>query len=445
MNSFDEFKSLWNKEKPRRHKKAFDHLIFIVAYPDNLKWSFIVEKQTQTTCLHTSGGNTGAGTGHKQILCYQSEVNDILKKCKETHAMIVTVGMIFDMLTPHTAIYRFHRFAKGNEFCKAHIIAKPNRPAYLNHQHIELNLNLWKSCGAPDIFSRWKKFERANDNFHDDYTPSWIKIDGLPIIKNFTSVEREGKAFAYHMANRTEGQNKNWNIIREKSSSWRDQVDLSDNYFKLLMNRFNEKFYVQNTESLSQSRQLPKDEFDLIITPTAGYSGEVFAEVLNFNGDIIFYDYMQENLDIKEIIVNMNMSFDDIRKYSKSLPDYTIFFNSDVPDHHVQSTEMKERAKTFGTEKDVVRLQKKLFDNCDIEYWLMDIISPDYDKIIKRVKGKKVFFDISNIFSYHVSHACYTLEELVNSLNKLESILNKYTEHYYLKGTKPTKQWIKHK
>jgi len=75
----------------------------------------------------------------------------------------------------------------------------------------------------------------------------------------------------------------------------------------------------------------------------------------------------------------------------------------------------------------------------------MDIISPDYDKIIKRVKGKKVFFDISNIFSYHVSHACYTLEELVNSLNKLESILNKYTEHYYLKGTKPTKQWIKHK
>ena len=75
----------------------------------------------------------------------------------------------------------------------------------------------------------------------------------------------------------------------------------------------------------------------------------------------------------------------------------------------------------------------------------MDIIIPDYDIIIKRVKGKKVFLDISNIINHHVSLACYTLKDLVNSLNKLESILNKYTEHYYLKGTKPTKQWIKHK
>ena len=41
------------------------------------------------------------------------------------------------------------------------------------------------------------------------------------------------------------------------------------------------------------------NHFDLIMTPTAGYTGEVFAEKLDFDGDIVFYDYCSENVEIK--------------------------------------------------------------------------------------------------------------------------------------------------
>ena len=44
MKSFEEFRELWEIEaqNPAHAIDELDHLIFIVMYPDNLEWSFIV-------------------------------------------------------------------------------------------------------------------------------------------------------------------------------------------------------------------------------------------------------------------------------------------------------------------------------------------------------------------------------------------------------------------
>ncbi len=113
MKNFDEFKYLWtNNQNSNRIK--YPHLIFIVVYPDKLEWDFGVEKQTQTTCLQISGGMTGAGTGHDVKLMYQSELHDFLKTCTQTHAMITTVGMVFELTATKTSIMEFHDFSKSD-------------------------------------------------------------------------------------------------------------------------------------------------------------------------------------------------------------------------------------------------------------------------------------------------------------------------------------------
>ena len=71
----------------------------------------------------------------------------------------------------------------------------------------------------------------------------------------------------------------------------------------------------------------------------------------------------------------------------------------------------------------------------------MDLISPDYDKLLKKIKGKNVFFDATNIFGYHMSHAYYTLGELVSSYKKLQGVLGQANKTYF-RGTSPTKQKI---
>ena len=111
MKNFDQFRALWyEKTRHIKIKKETKNYVFVVVYPDKLEWDFSVEKQTQTTCVQTSGGSTGAGTGHNQILCYQSELYSTLRNCTFTHAMIVSVGMVFDMVIHPTSITSFLEF-----------------------------------------------------------------------------------------------------------------------------------------------------------------------------------------------------------------------------------------------------------------------------------------------------------------------------------------------
>ena len=109
------------------------------------------------------------------------------------------------------------------------------------------------------------------------------------------------------------------------------------------------------------------------------------------------------------------------------------------------SISSKNAKKDMPAFEDLRKLEQKMHDDHDIEYWLMDLISPDYDRISQKIKGKTVFFDATNIFSYHMSHAYYTLDELVDSFNNLLDVL-KHADGAYLRGWTPTKQrfdkWI---
>jgi hypothetical protein len=422
MLGFDEFVSLWNEEtKNIKIKKEFKHMLFLVVYPDKLKWDFGIEKQTQTTTFMMSGGATGTGTGHDIRFCYRSEVHNLLLNTNHTHAMIVSVGMVFDMVSSGgdervTSITDFYYFVESGLFCKTHIIAKPDRQVFFHHQHMNLNLTMWKDIGAPDMSKSYDVVERSPNNYHDDYTPTWIELKGMPTVTNFTKNERSRKAFSYYRDYQT--------------AFWKDldNVDKKDYYFSKFMTRIRKQFYIENNESL---KKLPKEKFDLIITTTAGYRAAVLVDKLEFDGEVVLYDYCQENINIKQMIIEMNMSLEEINLYSKTVNHFMI-----SPDFL-----SRQRLKGMGSFEEVRKLEETMYNNYDIEYWLMDLILPDYDKLLEKIKGKTVFFDATNIFSYHLSHAYYTLDELVSSYKKLHGVL-KLSNKTYFRGTKPTKQRV---
>ena len=443
MKSFEDFKSLW-KLKTKNIKIKKPDFLFLVVYPDKLEWDFGIEKQTQTTTLMVSGGLTGSGSGHDVQFCYRSEVNDLLKNCTHTHAMIVSVGMVFDMIISSistdkkwrknfsesgkivipnqvTTITDFFDFVESEEYCKGHIMAHPNKPAYLHHQHINLNINMWKSIGCPRLNEKWDDYERSIENYHDDYTPQWIKPKGRPLIINFNHSERTRKSFSYYKTR----YNEEWKDL--------DNVDHKDFYFSRFMTRIHSVFYLFNTESF---HKIPTENFDIIFSPTAGYNTELLVEKLNFNGEVIFYDYTQKNIDTKKTIVEMNMSLDELYAYTEIQRKKKI----DIVDNS-KNAAVIERISSMGSHENLRKLQEKMLNEQDIEYWLMNIITPDYNKLSEKIKGKNVFFDTSNIFSYHMSHAYYTLEELVNSYNKLHQVLINSANICWFQGTQPTKQW----
>ena len=137
VDCFDDFVSLWKEQtKDIKIRKEHSHLLFLVVWPSKVEWDFSVEKQCQTTTFMVSGGPTGASSGHDVQFCYRNEVNDLLRTCKHSHAMIVSVGVVFDMvnqvssLTPVTPITDFYEFANSKELVTGHIIARPGEQAY---------------------------------------------------------------------------------------------------------------------------------------------------------------------------------------------------------------------------------------------------------------------------------------------------------------------------
>jgi len=420
MNNFDEFVSLW-KEETKSIKIKKSNMLFLVVYPDKLKWDFGIEKQTQTTTLMMSGGDTGAGTGHDIRFCYRSEVHNLLLECMHTHAMIVSVGMVFDMVSfggdkRVTAITDFYDFVKSGKFCKAHIMAKSGQQVFFHHQHMNLNLTIWKDIDAPDMSKRYDLIKRSDDNFHDDYTPSWADVEGMPTVINFTNAERARKSFSYYRNTQTEY----WKDL--------DNVDMNDYYFSRFMTRIRKQFYIENTERIGE---LPTEKFDIIFSTTAGYRAALLADQLEFDGEVVLFDYCQENLDIKQMIIEMNMSLPEINSYGKMIDHDMV-----LPDSIA-----KRVVKSMGSFENLRQLEEKMERDYDIEYWLMDLISPNYDRILEKIQGKTVFFDATNIFCYHMSHAYYTLDELVNSYKKLRDVLTSSNGTFY-RGTLPTKQKI---
>ena len=191
----------------------------------------------------------------------------------------------------------------------------------------------------------------------------------------------------------------------------------------------------QTIWGFSRGKEIPEGKFDILFSPTAGYTAEKLTDKLDFDGTVIFYDYIQENIDIKKIIVEMNMSLDEIYIFRNFL-DKSLYL-TDNPPNSINS----QRVNIMGSSEELTALQAKMYDKYDIEYWLMDLITPDYNMILKKIKGKNVYFDASNIFSYHMSHAYYTLDELVSSYKKLQSVLGLANKAYFI-GTKPTKQTV---
>ena len=174
-------------------------------------------------------------------------------------------------------------------------------------------------------------------------------------------------------------------------------------------------------------KEVPDKNFDVIFSPTSGYSGEKNCSKLGVD-NIVFYDYTQANIDLKKKIVEMNMSLEEI-KILREMSDENMV--SDI-----------DQVK-MGSFDELRKMQAEMFERCEIDYWLMDIINPDYNRISEKVNGKNVFFDASNIFSYHMSHAHYTLDELVHSYNKLQKTLVESSNMCWFQGTKPTKQWVR--
>ncbi len=472
FESYDDFCEFINDFAPYRCTERFNipELVFrslgicentyafICHLPPNIEWNEHIYHQAHVTWNQLSGGLTGTGSGSKVVFCCKSKVHETILNLP-THFKYITilrVGMNFENSANKTPISYFFddivRWERGENdyWIKAHIIAKPNENATLHDQHLVLNRKWWNELGSPNLFKlKFTDFERADTNFHDDYTPHWLKPKDYPMIRNFPIHERDIKVFSYN----------------------RLPTDIPSKWYKFDEIRNEKKYYPVNTENFGTSlgrietklRKSRIDTIDTIVSPTAGFLTEFLAKKFNIK-NIVYYDLTQDHLDYKKEITDLVNNEEELKWWVDSKWEQNVsgsdYWNTNLkikndfwyPKGDEQSQLLYGGGKKYingelnknGTIDEQFEALNWVRDNCKIDYVKCDMMGDNYKEdnykvFLPYIRDKNVLFNISNIYSYIRTHINYRFKHIMFRFDSLETFLKNNTKYFILRGVHPNK------
>lgn len=154
--------------------------------------------------------------------CSINNINQTLQQIQTEYVLVIQEGIFF---FDHVDNNFLKITIKNLEdyVLIGHVLDRKDRYYQLHPQQFILNVNKWKQIGSPDFNCRsdnnLSAIKRSDDNFHDDYTPTWIqasdssvsceklKFGGFVIseflkndfkVRPFNTDERHVKKFVYY-------------------------------------------------------------------------------------------------------------------------------------------------------------------------------------------------------------------------------------------------------
>jgi hypothetical protein len=317
-------------------------------------------------------------------------------------------------------LFNLHELLKKDFFIAGHVLDRKEAYYELHQQCYVINLKKYQNYNCPNIgyFEKdqkhfQKKPIRSDENFHDDYTPLWIKLGndtqeyhhkchGWNIIKFALDHQEIIEIFNEGLRN----SKKCYYGAYEK-----DFLKHSEYIFKKYNFCNSRMFYPVNTEQIQHVNI--KGPLKQLVVPASGFNWVKYLDVHGYNNDteVIFYDYNPNALYyIKEIVTK----FID--------GDYGMFLKkinkNDTPDWLCSKKEIQEHF--FNVKKiyaQCVNVVKFKFIQCDLLH--------EFE--LNLLNDESVILNISNVFLYGPTAFLVSTKQRVNRQNKLIKYLN---EHY---------------
>ena len=295
--------------------------------------------------------------------------------------------------------------------CAAHILDWSNKDEWyeLHNQFVLVNISTWNDINHPK-FGNWATkreripvIERSVENFHDDYTPLWIKDSGKKKTQNFGhpgwKFIIEGLKYGCDIINwDKEIRSKRtyyypdtdsdlfWNCIKNKSMDPKITNHNQNQFLQFLKHGVQDQIWLYNSEEIGLGNN---QRFDVVALPASGFKYlDVFkSNMLNKNGKLIIYDFSPKALEwIKKIHQSNGFNIEQIASTFKWQRNF-----KQVKGYGYQKTlEYFENEHRFNN-----YLQK--FRECDVTFAEVDLIQKP-EPLINELQGKS-FIHVSNIFS----------------------------------------------
>ncbi len=257
--------------------------------------------------------------------CSWDELEDTLNNLESSHALIVKEGNIFDVdLFPDFIFNTIGVDDTMNYSLIAHLLDKKERYYRVHPQVILLNVDHWKKVGSP-TFARAKNVtlqntERSDENFHDDYTPLWVKKgegkttytdttgQGSQVISALLENDYKIRPF----------QEKERNLKRCCYDSEKDQISRIFHYLGNPARMSSDVVYINQTSARPKQFENNNDLIVSVASPLNLLS-RIKDNYKNIN-NVIFYDISSPALIWTELF------FKYIKKYNYELEPLYRFF-----------------------------------------------------------------------------------------------------------------------
>lgn len=382
----------------------------------------------------------------------ENSIDDALNNNHEKydHILFMAAGVrIFDS----SIIFDIKKeiLATPNYMAAGHILEWKENWYELHHQFVLVNTKNWVKAGKP-FYGGWEGknddlvvIERSVENFHDDYTPLWIKNTGL--IENRFH-QKQGWNFI-NEALKNGFDIINWNQgIRNKRTYYYPESDsqkfldclktgevdttLNVNQVKLLQSQFSVKnqIWVLNSEDMLLTYLHKETKFDVIALPAGGFK---FLDILKNdflkdNGKVVIYDFNPKSLNwisfflensdqnikksIKEFEFNNNFHF-------LGMGQKVFGMDGNFTNNFLDS--LNRTFEYFGGEENFHELIRR-FKELNLKLINVDLFN-NPSLLINELDGKSNYLSVSNIFSTDYTNAFIGLKNVVKYYDELKDSL----------------------
>ena len=387
-------------------------------------------------------------------ILYVKSIDDALEKYKDQydHLLFMAAGVrIYDAEIIIDIAKEIDNHP--NYLAAAHILDWKDKGYELHHQFVLINLINWKKINRPLFGNRISKEEelviidRSEENFHDDYTPLWIRNSGRIGLQrhSFPGWNFINAAFQNNL------EIINWNqSIRDKRTYYYPETDtlVFLNAYKTRkqdssITNFNQRRLISELESGVGDQiwainsehmhiQNANVKYNKIILPASGFKYlDIFkSNALTDSGKIVIYDYNPKSLEwIKHIHSSTSTDITELVstfKYNTNL----IWFGYNNPPIIKNGRIAKSFLDSFNTTVDF--FDGKFYDyltefrNTEVEFIQTDLIN-DYLNLVNAIGDSKALLHISNIFATDFLVALIGMSGLETALNNFINILHPNT------------------
>lgn len=340
-----------------------------------------------------------------------------------------------------------------NYLAAAHILEWKEKWYELHHQFVLVNTDNWKKIDKPK-YGGWASavddivvVERSAENFHDDYTPLWIKDTGnrkpqLHCKQGWNFIDKALKAGLEII---------NWNQkIRSKRTYYYPETS-SFAFYHSYKNRkimpgvtnFNQlrlinemvtgvghQVWAINSEHMyvhNRGRQ-----YEIVALPASGFKYlDVFqSNALTSNGEILIYDYNQISLDwIKHIYTSKSHDIKELVETFEHTSNLKWFGQDNPPiitDGVLAAGFLEGFKKTVEYYQGNFNHYLNQFRSTPVKFIRTDLVQ-DYFNLLNEIADSKCLLHISNIFSTDFLIGLYGLKGSQSRYDKFISFLHPNT------------------